>query len=430
MADGFGDGLRPRTDPPEPSPSVTLLCDLLRAQSAVAAEVALPAVLRRFVLAARELAGARDAMLGVFGEDGGFADFVHTGPDRGAAVGRPPEGRGVLRVPIRLRDRAFGTLFLAEGTPGGFGAVDEQLVATLAGAAAVAIENAGLRRESARAGGWAGAAAEVVRRSLTDGGEHLPDLVLRLARDTADADFATLALLVEPARLEVGAAIGPMTTDLVGVHMGLRANLAGQVARTGIPARTTGPTETAATVLPIRAGSVVVVPVTAGGTVKGTLNVGRIRGAPAFTDADLTHLTGFADQVGIAMELAGTRATRPDPDHALPAAGDDLHTRLLELVDVHAPVLGHSVGIRFTRRCDRPLPPELGDDVVTVVRDTMTDLVRDGGTRHLELHVDIAADLVLVEVISDGGNHLIWTAQTTEGRDEGRNSRHPGAAGA
>jgi hypothetical protein len=205
-----------------------------------------------------------------------------------------------------------------------------------------------------------------------------------------------------------------MTGDLVGVRMGMLANLAGQVARTRIPVLTAGPTETAATVLPIRAGSVVIVPVMAGDTVKGTLNVGRIRGAPAFTDADLTHLAGFAGQVGVAMELAGARAARPDPDHALPA-GDDLHARLLELVDEQAPELGHPVGIRFTRRYDRPLPPVLADDVVTVVRDTMTDLVRDGGTRHLELHVDIAVDLVLVEVISDGGNHLIWTARTTDG---------------
>jgi GAF domain-containing protein len=416
MADGFGDGLRSRTDPNEPSPSATQLCDLLRAQSAVAAEVELPALLRCVVLAARELAGARDAMLEVCGEDGGFADFVHTGLEPGAAerIGHPPEGRGVLGVPIRLRERAFGTLYLAESTNGGFSAVDEQLVATLAGSAALAIDNAGLRRESARACRWAGAAEEVVRRSLTDGGDHSLDLVLRLARDTADADFATLALLVEPARLEVGAAIGPMTGDLVGVRMGMLANLAGQVARTRIPVLTAGPTETAATVLPIRAGSVVIVPVMAGDTVKGTLNVGRIRGAPAFTDADLTHLAGFAGQVGVAMELAGARAARPDPDHALPA-GDDLHARLLELVDEQAPELGHPVGIRFTRRYDRPLPPVLADDVVTVVRDTMTDLVRDGGTRHLELHVDIAVDLVLVEVISDGGNHLIWTARTTDG---------------
>jgi two-component system, NarL family, sensor histidine kinase DevS len=413
MADGFGDDLRPRIDSPEASPSATRLCDLLSAQSAVAAERELPAMLRRVVLAARELAGARDAMLGVLGDDGGFADFVHTGLDPGAAerAGRPPEGRGVLQMPIQLRDKPFGTLYLTGSTNGGFSAVDERLVAALACAATVAIDNAGLRAESARAGHWACAAAEVVRRSLADGGAHLPDLVVRFARDTADADFATVAFLVEPARLEVGAAIGPMTGDLVGVRMGMRANLAGQVARTGIPVRPTGPTETAATVLPIRTGPAVIVPLMAGGTVRGTLNVGRIRGAPAFTDADLAHLAGFAGQVGVAMELAA----RPGPGHARLAAGDDLHARLLELADVHAPVLGHPVGIRFTRRRDRPLPPVLADDMVTVVRDTMTGLARDGGPRHVELHVDIAADLVLVEVVSDGGNHLSWTARTTDG---------------
>lgn len=488
MADGFMEGLRPRTRMPEPgetvphnlSPIAARLRDLLRAQSAVAAEPELPSVLRRVVLAARELAGARDAVLGVIGADGGFDDFIHTGTDPAAAerVGGPPEGRGVLGVPIRIRDRAFGTLYLTGGANGGFSAVDEQLLVSLAGTAAVAIDNAGLRRESARTGRWAGAAAEVTRRLLTDDGDHLLDALLRYARDTADADFATLALLVDPARLEVKAAIGPMTADLVGVRMGLRANVAGQVARTRIPVLTTVPTDAAATVLPSRAGSAIIVPLLAGGTVRGTLNVGRIRGAPAFTDADTTHLAGFAERVGIAMELDGARAGRPEqqgPDYDqlgaelnehvikdLFAVGlslegllsitpeplqqarlsgcidrldatvkrirttvfdlmvdddrrDDLHARLLTLVDAHTRGLGHPVGIRFTRRSDQPLPPVVADDVVTVVGDTMTGLVRDGSTRHVELHVDIASDLVLVEVISDGGNHLIWTAQTTDG---------------
>lgn len=490
MADGFGDS-RPRTGisdsgetaSPEKFLSAEQLRRLLRAQSAVVTELELPAVLRRVVVAARELAGARYAALGMIGDDGAFTEFVHSGTDAGTIermgdLRAHPATDGFLGVPIRIRDRRLATLCLTDSARGRFSAADEQLVVSLAGTAAVAIDNAGFRRESARTDRWSAAVTELTRRLLTDDGDHL-DLVVRYARDIADADFATLALLAGPDRLEVRAAIGPMTEDLAGVTMGLRGNLAGQVTQTRTPVLTTVPTDhTAATVLPIRAGSVVVVPLTAGGTVKGTLNLGRIRGAPAFTDTDVTRLAGFAGRVGIAMELGDARAGRPDdwdldheqlgtelnehvikelfavglslegllsitpePGHRTRLVGcidrlddavkriraavfnvtitddrcDDLHARLLTLVDVHTPALGHPVGIQFTRRSDQPLPPVLADDVVTVVRDSMTDLARHGSTRHVELHVDIAADLVLVEIISDGGNHLIWTAPTTDG---------------
>lgn len=87
---------------------------LLRANQVVIGGLALPAVLRRIVEAARELVGARYAALGVIAPDGGLAEFVHTGmpTEAVAPIGHLPQGKGLLGAliedprPIRLRHLA------------------------------------------------------------------------------------------------------------------------------------------------------------------------------------------------------------------------------------------------------------------------------------------------------------------------------------
>jgi GAF domain-containing protein len=516
MSDGFGQG-HP-LDPPEFGPAAVSLGPqrlqaLLRAGAAVAAECDLPAVLRRVVAVARELVDARYAALGVIGSDGVFDEFVHTGMDPSTIerIGHAPEGRGILGlptehsapvrlgelrahpasvefpphhptmdsflgVPIRIRDRAFGTLYLTDSADGAFSAEDEQLVVSLASAAAVAIDSARLRRESARRDRWSAAATEVTRRLLA-GDDHPLDLILRYARDTVSADFATLALLIEPGRLRVQATIGAMAEHLVGATANGRVGLADQVTRTRIPVLAAGPVDT---VLPAHAGSVIIVPLMAGGTVMGTVNVGRVVGAPAFADADTDDLAGFAERAGVAMELDRTRADlserivadddrivvdlndhvvkelfavalslqglfsiTPAPEHRARLSRcidrldavvkhirttvydvthsadrpDDLQDRLRTLLETHEPKLGHPVGIRFTRLTERPLSAALTDDVLTVVGDTITDIARHDGTSRVHLRVDVTTETVLVEITNNGDRHepLVWTDDTRNG---------------
>ena len=83
---------------------------LLDAVRAVSSGLSLPETLRRIVGAARELADARFAALGVIGPDGALADFISDGmePDTIRAIGNLPEGHGLLGVliheprPLRL----------------------------------------------------------------------------------------------------------------------------------------------------------------------------------------------------------------------------------------------------------------------------------------------------------------------------------------
>jgi signal transduction histidine kinase len=141
----------------------------------------LAVVLRTIVSTAVELVGARYGALGVLDETGsGLAEFVHIGmtPEDVAAIGRLPEGRGLLGqlikdprplrledlhrhpesvgfppghppmgsflgVPVLVRGEPYGNLYLSEKTAGGgFTTEDEDVVSALALTAALAIDKA------------------------------------------------------------------------------------------------------------------------------------------------------------------------------------------------------------------------------------------------------------------------------------------------
>ena len=156
---------------------------LLDAVVDVGAGLDLPEILGRVVEAATELADARYGALGVLDATGTMLeDFITVGIDeeRRARIGPLPKGHGILGliidgdepvrldelsdhpaaygfpadhppmgsflgVPIRIRDRTFGDLYLTEKHGGGaFTEADEELVVALAAAAGVAIDNARL----------------------------------------------------------------------------------------------------------------------------------------------------------------------------------------------------------------------------------------------------------------------------------------------
>jgi signal transduction histidine kinase len=147
----------------------------------IAEGLELPTVLRTIVESAVEVVGARYGALGVLDETGsGLAEFVHVGmsPEEVSAIGTLPSGRGVLGLlikeprPLRLGDIAehpdragfpaghppmrsflgvpvpvggqpFGNLYLTDKRDGApFDQEDEDLVASLALAAGLAIDHA------------------------------------------------------------------------------------------------------------------------------------------------------------------------------------------------------------------------------------------------------------------------------------------------
>ncbi|MEK7836925.1 MAG: GAF domain-containing protein, partial [candidate division NC10 bacterium] len=149
---------------------------LYEAARAMTAELDVERLLERIVEHTRQHLGARYGALLVCQDDGQVPQFVTAGldPDERERMGPLPEGRGLLghviehgplrldnlaahpasvgfppghppmrsllAVPIRLRDRTLGALFLTE-KPGGFTADDEAILTAMAADAAVAIEN-------------------------------------------------------------------------------------------------------------------------------------------------------------------------------------------------------------------------------------------------------------------------------------------------
>ncbi|HWJ10347.1 MAG TPA: GAF domain-containing protein [Nocardioides sp.] len=208
---------------------------LLDAVLTISADLSLDGVLSRIVAIASRLVDARYAALGVLsaGRQRRLRTFVHHGisDDLAAEIGDLPTGHGLLGliidrpeplrlhdiaehaasygfpdnhppmssflgVPVRIRDRVFGNLYLTEKAGGGdFTAEDEEVVVALAAAAGVAIENARLYEETATRAAWARATAEISAALVDPGalGESCAAVASR-AREVGDADAAWVTL--------------------------------------------------------------------------------------------------------------------------------------------------------------------------------------------------------------------------------------------
>jgi signal transduction histidine kinase len=158
---------------------------LVEAGMVLASELDLPALLQRIADLSREIVGARYGAVGVIGEEGELGQFVYSGIDDETAqrIGDLPRGRGVLGalleeqrplrlreisdhrssygfpehhpemhtflgVPIVVRGRAYGRLYLTEKRGAAeFTKDDERIALTFAAQAGVAIDNARLYEE-------------------------------------------------------------------------------------------------------------------------------------------------------------------------------------------------------------------------------------------------------------------------------------------
>jgi signal transduction histidine kinase len=120
---------------------------LLDAVLTIGSDLDLPAMLLRIVETAVSLVDARYGALRVLDEEKtAVAELITVGVDPGThtAVGDAPKGHGIF-VPVTVRGEVFGNLYLTDKTTAeAFTDIDEELVAALAAAAGVAIENARL----------------------------------------------------------------------------------------------------------------------------------------------------------------------------------------------------------------------------------------------------------------------------------------------
>jgi signal transduction histidine kinase len=205
---------------------------LLDAVLAVTRDLELDTILERIVRAACELVDARYGALGVIDDEReGLATFVHHGVDdeTAAAIGRLPDGRGILGLlirhpepirladladhpdsygfppnhppmraflgaPIRVRDEVFGNLYLTEKRgDAAFTAEDEALVEGLAAVAGSAIQHARLLDDARRRDAWRDAVLETSSAVVAqEPSQVVRERIAALAAGLVDADGAVV----------------------------------------------------------------------------------------------------------------------------------------------------------------------------------------------------------------------------------------------
>lgn len=327
--------------------------NLLEAVLSVGRELELTQVLRRIVEAAAVLADAKYAALGVISADGdtlsqfltvGLAeqDIARIGPyptgkgllgelisrpqplrlqdlkDHPASIGCPmhhPVMRTFLGLPVRVRGEVFGNIYLTDKRGGGgFDDDDESVIATLAVAAGVAIDNARLYEEAQRRQRWLTATAEI-NRSLLSGSSRtqVVELIAQRACDISGAEQAeVLTPLPDGAGLRVELALGGNSARRVGLDVPLAGTLSGAACAGGSPMTSPDLAEDhryrACVARFEELGPAVAVPLgRAEGHAEGVLLLVRGSGQTEFTEREIDPLLGFADQAALALELAERR---------------------------------------------------------------------------------------------------------------------------
>jgi signal transduction histidine kinase len=321
---------------------------LIDAGIALGSELSLDALLQKLAETAADLTGARYAALGVIDESGqGLQRFIHTGMDREQAdkIGELPRGRGILGaliadarslrlnaitddsrsvgfpphhppmrgflgVPILLRGRAYGNLYLTEKAGGPFTVEDQELVETLASQAAVAIENARLLEDSTN---WSAQLEALNEVGAALAGEidlpRLLKLVCQRLRTLIRARVVTIALPASGGALRIEAADGAGADEILGLRLARAGSKSGGVLERQqaerVEALADDPEVDQHATSPIGARTGLYVPLMAGARPIGVIVAHDKEGEdPRFSDDDFHLAEIFATRAAVAVDLS------------------------------------------------------------------------------------------------------------------------------
>ncbi|WP_328392539.1 GAF domain-containing protein [Streptomyces sp. NBC_00390] len=325
---------------------------LLEAVLSVGRELDLAQVLRGIVEAATVLVDAEYGALGVIGDDRMLSEFVPVGvtDEQWAAIGALPSGHGLLGelirnpaplrlgdlsehpashgfpphhppmhsflgVPVRVREKVFGNLYLTEKRgAAAFDAEDELVLSTLAVAAGVAIENARLYEAARRRERWLAAGSEVTSALLSGlPRSQVLELIVEHARAIVSADLGLIAVPAEgTGRLRIALAAGTDAERHEGVLLPgddgcitAAYEMRQLVDSADLENDRRAPPDTARWA---GLGPAAAVPLRTGDSVHGVLLLARGKGRAHFGKEESSSLMGFAEQVALGMELAERRS--------------------------------------------------------------------------------------------------------------------------
>uniref|UniRef100_UPI0018D11810 sensor histidine kinase n=1 Tax=Streptomyces clavuligerus TaxID=1901 RepID=UPI0018D11810 len=324
-------------------------------------------------------------------------------------VAHHPPMHSFLGVPVRVRDEVFGNLYLTEKRGGGeFDAEDEAVLATLAVAAGIAIENARLFETVRLRERWLTASADFTSALLAGASEiQILEMMTDRARRITSSERGVVHRVERDGSLREALALGDSDSDSHGDGAGPGGE-AQAATRSGSgsggtgadngsrPARPGGASLAAAalergapvTVTDLAAdgrpgdeagfGPAVAVPVGQKGKVRGVLVLARRAGRPPFTDAETAPLPGFTGQAALALELEDRR--RDAEQMALLADRDRIARDLHDLAIQRLFATGMT--LQSTRRfVDHPEATERLvraiddlDDTIKIIRSTIFGL--------------------------------------------------------
>jgi len=387
---------------------------LLEAVVSVGSNLDLEVLLRRIVETAVELVNARFGAMGVIGEGDRLAEFIPAGltEEQIAQISHWPEGKGLLGLlitdptplrladisehpaslgfpaghppmrsflgaPIRIRGEVYGNLYLTEKEGSGqFDAEDESVLAALAAAAGVAIENARLYEEARRQQRWLSATTEVTRRLLS--GAEVGDaltLITELALEMTGSDLVVVALpTAEGSTLLIEHAVGEGADEAHGLVLPTKDSASGLVLSTGEPLTiadfSTDDRVSANAQKHMRLGPAVLVPLGTAGQVRGVLTAGRRPGSMPLPPAASDMLTTFAAQAAIALQLAEHRrqAERMAMFEDRDRIARDLHDLVIQRL--------YATGMSLQGASSLIVVPEVADRINRSV-DALDDTIRE-----------------------------------------------------
>jgi signal transduction histidine kinase len=298
-----------------------------------------------------------------------------------------------------------------------------------------------------------------------DAGDSL-ELIARTSLRIAGADLVTVVLPGGPDELLIEVAVGSGADGLAGTRLPMSGSLSGQVFSTGTPLRQSVGDAGSTSRPDLDLGPVLAVPLHGSRRVHGVLWAARRRGRSAFGAEEVEMAAGFANQAALAIELAEARAEQQRAvmldereriaadlhDHVIQrlfAAGlslqstagtlrageaadrilatvDDLdatirqirtsifqlqqlpqtrapglRARLLDVATDLTPVLGFEPAVRFSGVIDE-VGHDIGEDVLAVVRESLSNVARHARAASAEVDVAATADRLTVDIRDDG----------------------------
>jgi len=373
-----------------------------------------------------------------------------------AAVGMPaghPRMTTFLGVPIRIRGTVFGNLYLTEKDNGAhFTAEDEVLVQALAGAAGLVIENARAYGLSERRRQWLEASAQLANALQPPIQLHSALTIVAIrARAAAHAVTAAVVLLPETGPAVVRAVDGVTGPDLEPTLRGVVGEAHSADAQAFAVEVDLG--DQYALVVPLRAHL-------ADPGVLVVIFDGQAASAP-FEEQEF--LAGFADQAGLAIDRAQAVADREelavvsergriardlhdvviqrlfatglklqgygaatessDPAELiestigeLDATIKDIRTTIFglrqpldslrgqvhQIVEDYADVLGFHPALRTYGPLDLTVPPQVGDHLLAVLREALSNVARHARSGSAEVEVVVDRDTLTLTVVDSG----------------------------